>query len=735
LKTYLFPPFQLDLARYELKRGGRSLALPRIAMEMLILLVERQGSLVSRQEIATKLWPDSDPADRVDSINTAINRIRTTLGDEPAKPRYIQTVIGKGYRFAAEVQVELLPEVNPLPAQPVAMPESSQRLEATSQETLPASQPQRWTASRRLWALAAAATLIVLLATVFLYRSRHATGPDSISMARLTSNLSENSISAAAISADGRLLAYADADGIQHQEIGDVRLRRLLNPKLVEVDQLAWSADQRWLLLGGIGTASRQPEIWRLPVDGSPATLLKSDARAAAFSPDGSRIAYTPTDGTGIWICDMNGQNAHAVLLGKAGETFSAVLWTLDGRSLIAERHTAVAEPFQPSSPTRGYAAAYIVADAATGTLRTAIQGVRYNHALLTAPNRLLFTRAEAHDDADSSSLWAVSIDPTTGAFLNAPQQLQSWPERRVLALDRARDAGTVIAVLRQGRFGVYVGDFDRAGPRLENVRRLSQDDGIAYSHGWTPDSRKVLYELSRAGGPYHIYSQSLKLHDPDLLVTQAGQQVFPGLSPDHHWIIYASRATDTAPYFLFRLPLEGGQPAPINTVGPQSDFRCPDTGSYCVLRVTDDHRRFVFYALDPVRGQGAVLYTMPWMPNGPPQWSISPDASQLALTMPEASTPQVAVVNMKSGHTAILPVDIDSKITAVHWSSDGQGIFVSSKTPFRGELSYVNLSGHATLLRRMHGTTYAVPSPDGRMVSFIDQNVDSNVWQIHFAH
>jgi len=72
-------------------------------MELLLLLVQRQGEFVSRDEIAERLWGKDVFLDVDHGINTAVRKIRSTLRDDPEKPRYVETVVGKGYRFAAPV--------------------------------------------------------------------------------------------------------------------------------------------------------------------------------------------------------------------------------------------------------------------------------------------------------------------------------------------------------------------------------------------------------------------------------------------------------------------------------------------------------------------------------------------------------------------------------------------------------------------------------------------------------
>ena len=95
--------FDLDLRSYELRRAGRVLRLERIPMELLLLLVERRGQLVSRDQIIDRIWGKDVFLDTDNSINAAIRKIRQVLKDDPEQPRYLQTITGRGYRFIAAV--------------------------------------------------------------------------------------------------------------------------------------------------------------------------------------------------------------------------------------------------------------------------------------------------------------------------------------------------------------------------------------------------------------------------------------------------------------------------------------------------------------------------------------------------------------------------------------------------------------------------------------------------------
>ena len=96
---------ELDLGRYELRRHGRRVKLEKKPMELLIFLVGRKEQLVSRKEIVAKIWRSDLFIDTEPAINNVVRKIRTALGDTSAKPRFLETVVGKGYRFIGPVRV------------------------------------------------------------------------------------------------------------------------------------------------------------------------------------------------------------------------------------------------------------------------------------------------------------------------------------------------------------------------------------------------------------------------------------------------------------------------------------------------------------------------------------------------------------------------------------------------------------------------------------------------------
>jgi TolB-like protein/DNA-binding winged helix-turn-helix (wHTH) protein len=100
-----FGDFVLDVPAYQLRRHGRAVRLERLAMDLLLLLVERRGELLTRTEIVERLWGREVFLEVDASVNTLIRKIRRALRDSVDDPHFIQTVQGKGYRFIATVEV------------------------------------------------------------------------------------------------------------------------------------------------------------------------------------------------------------------------------------------------------------------------------------------------------------------------------------------------------------------------------------------------------------------------------------------------------------------------------------------------------------------------------------------------------------------------------------------------------------------------------------------------------
>ena len=136
---------ELDRSAYQLRRAGRLLKLERIPLEILLFLTERPGQLVSREQIAERIWGKGTFLDVDNSINGAVRKIRQALKDDPEQPRFIQTITGRGYRFVAPILGPADPPAKepqgappvPAPASALARPRSRSTLRLVTALALP----------------------------------------------------------------------------------------------------------------------------------------------------------------------------------------------------------------------------------------------------------------------------------------------------------------------------------------------------------------------------------------------------------------------------------------------------------------------------------------------------------------------------------------------------------------------------------------------------------------------
>jgi cholera toxin transcriptional activator len=113
VRVLRFGLFELDPTAGELRKNGAKLRLQEQPLQVLILLLQRAGDVVTREELRQKLWPSDTFVDFDHSLNTAVNKLRDTLGDSASSPRYIETLARRGYRFIAPLKLEESPSAQP----------------------------------------------------------------------------------------------------------------------------------------------------------------------------------------------------------------------------------------------------------------------------------------------------------------------------------------------------------------------------------------------------------------------------------------------------------------------------------------------------------------------------------------------------------------------------------------------------------------------------------------------
>jgi DNA-binding winged helix-turn-helix (wHTH) protein len=122
-KKIRFDDFELDYTRFQLCRGGSPVRLEGLPLQLLMFLAEKRGQLVTREEISGELWSKDVFVDVEQGINTAVRKIRRALADDADEPQYLQTVVGRGYRFVAPNAEEVAGGQSPAEGFPVSAEE------------------------------------------------------------------------------------------------------------------------------------------------------------------------------------------------------------------------------------------------------------------------------------------------------------------------------------------------------------------------------------------------------------------------------------------------------------------------------------------------------------------------------------------------------------------------------------------------------------------------------------
>jgi Tol biopolymer transport system component/DNA-binding winged helix-turn-helix (wHTH) protein len=330
-QEFHFGDFTLDHSRYRLQRGERPLRLEKLPMELLILLIQRQGELVSREEIAGRLWGKDVFLDVDHSINTAVRKIRTALRDDPEKARYVETVVGKGYRFAAPVicsNGNSHPQVEPSPAQVVSEPAA-----------LPA---QKNVVSIRVGVLLMG--VLAVGAALWLHRTEYF-WRNVMAHARFQTVTDFDGVEqAAAVSRDGQFVAFlSDRDGQMDVWVTQVASGQLHNlthgsqPELVNpsIRTLGFSPDGSlvtfWIRKQD-ASSEGDISIWGSPTLGGQPRPYLDGAAEFEWSHDGSRLAYhTPGPGDPLIVLDGGPQaKARRIFTAPAGIHAHFPLWSPD---------------------------------------------------------------------------------------------------------------------------------------------------------------------------------------------------------------------------------------------------------------------------------------------------------------------------------------------------------------------------------------------------------------------
>lgn len=345
-----FDCFELDPASGELRKSGVLLKLQPQPFRVLLLLIERAGQVVTRDDIQRCLWTDSTFVDFDHGINFSINSIRRALADTAEKPRYIETLPKRGYRFLGAVeQSHILKQpaalVTDQSGRNQAITEGMEYPRRPGKESVePASGPAR-SAKPPLWHLAiSVGTALIVLECValwaYLWKSRIRTlNLEEMHIARLTDSGKAEDV---AISPNGEYLVYVLREGelrsLIMRQVATGSELQILPPAAVELRSLTFSPDGNYVFY--LRTPKQKflyDSLYQMPVlGGTPRELIFDIDTPISFSPDAKQFAFVrigPTGGTHLLIANADG-SGERILASHPGESFDYPAWSPDGKTI-----------------------------------------------------------------------------------------------------------------------------------------------------------------------------------------------------------------------------------------------------------------------------------------------------------------------------------------------------------------------------------------------------------------
>ncbi|MGB6193290.1 MAG: winged helix-turn-helix domain-containing protein [Terracidiphilus sp.] len=636
-----FGVFELDCGRFELRRNGQSLRVERKPMELLILLASREGQLVTRLEIAQRLWSSEVFVDTEHGVNTAIRKLRYLLRDDPDDPRFIQTVTGMGYRFVAPVSA-VSPVAAALPAEgvpepaPVAAPPSRRRAPG--------------------WYLAAVACVILVSGGMALYRLRHRS--PEVKYTQLT-DFTDSAV-APVLSPDGHMVAF---------------------------------------IRGGAGFLTSDQIYIRMLPNGEARRVTDDDRPkyGLAFSLDGSEIAYTVLEDSGFSTYEVSalGGEPHLLLRNAAG-----LVWLDPQHVLFSEIRPGegihlgvVTATVTRSSLHEIYFPAHLRGMAhysyPSPDRRWALV-VEMNGTGDWAPCRLVDLQGQGPPKlvgpagACTSAGWspdggwmyfAATVDGQSHIWRQpfpngAPEQITSGPtEEDGVAIEPSGHALITSLGAHQSAIWIHDGNGDR--------QLSSEGEVVGYlSPTFTPDGSVVYYLLR----PTSVSGAGLWRTVVD---SEKSEPVFPGISmtafdisPDGNQVVYTTTASNGTTQ-LWLAPLDRSMPPiKVGVSGAQS----PHFGANgkILFQETEGNTNYV----EQINPDGTHRVRVLPYPIVEFQ-SVSPSRHWIMAAVPKTSqenAPAVVAIPLDGG----VPRRICAEYCFPRWSTDGKFLFVTVEEPSR---------------------------------------------------
>jgi serine/threonine protein kinase len=547
---------------------------------------------------------------------------------------------------------------------------------------------------------------------------------------QLTANAPGNPVSSAAISRDGKYLAYSDTSSKMYfLQIDSGDLRQL---PFSGFDPLDWFPDGNHLLVTGTGQRSG---LWKISVSDGSSRKLTSSVDFAVLSVNGLQVAYEA--GNEIWIMGPDGQEARRIAKFDAIDSIGWIAWSPSGQRLVYTRSRGESLKMEVVIETCDL----------QGGRRTLV----LSEPRLSGPNgvsgiywlpdgRILYSVSRTGESLYSDrNFWAVATDPWSGKPLGAPIRLGDDAQSPG-NLQASADGKRLIYTYSRSSDAAYLGDLELGAMKF-NPRRLTLEEWNNWPFDWTRDSTAVLFASIR-NGRYAIFQQRIDQQTPQVLLSGAENYRRPIFSPAADRLLYLASATvdylDPTKRVMSK-PVNEGTPSVL--VAGAYYYRCGSVPSArCVLAELQG-QQLVFSELDPVKGKGAEIQRVDvhrgdWSV----AWSISPDGNKIAIVDPGGNRGEVKILTVADHEVGTLALQgwKWDEAQSIAWSADGNHLFATAATGTSFVLCSIDLHGKMQVLAEVPQgeawLSYPVPSPDGHHLAYMKRTFENNVMMLdHF--
>ena len=725
-----FGCFEIDLSSGDLRKpNGVSVRVQPKPLQVLRLLLQAEGKVVTREQLRAALWPEETFVDFEHGVNTAVKKLRQALEESVENPRFVETLPKVGYRFIASV--ELISDGNDKNAVPVpSYPEG----------LLP---ELRSTKNRRgIAGIAIAVAVVLVMATTVVllpgtnwFRHRSSTEP-IISERRLTANPDDTPVMSGVISPDGNYLAYTDATGLYLRRVDNGETHPVPLPKGFEAIAESWFPDNIHLLVSRVEDPVEPPRLWVVSVLAGTARRIADEGSSAAVSPDGSQIVFLRQNAAAheIWLMQADGDRARRLISSKE-ESFSRVAWAPNGKR-FAYAATKTRYYTSRNGPDTQIEV-FDLRNERTVVIRSlAERGLpRGGAALAWLPDgQLIYPVREPRPNQQDTNLWRQRLDPETAEARGEPVRMTSG---RGIAVQLSFSSdGKHVALRRHApQPDIYVADIERGGKELGALRRLTLDERLDYAMAWTADSQSVL-SYSNRDGPFHVFKQNIDSTQPELLVGGEDDLYVPRLSPDGKNVLYVVRAkpggaSDKAK--VMRVPLAGGPPRVVLEDTGIWDIECARLPSTLCIYTKIDAGQHIFFNFDPVKGRGEELRITD-TDGDTFDCSLSPDGKYIAWARNRSAAKDfgIRILSLADGRKRDIAIPGWVEMYGLDWAADNKGFWAAAfNTKGVRALLHVGFDGEVRTMmsNQTADLEWAIPSPDGRHLAVVKDSNSSNVW------